>query len=246
MATSDRLTEAHRLQQVRLGALTTREVLALWRLIDLDDLDASAEIWVRAVARIVAQQRDKSAALARRYLVAHRSLILGASAPAVVGLEVPELVVPALRSSLLTVGPYGLRNRVANRGLTVARASDIAKVEASRVAMRESLAGGRGLIDRVVNRDRAVQGVQRRTASSPCSFCALLASRGAVYKSEETARFSPHSGCGCQPEPVYSRKQKRTPQAERFYKQYDQAADRAYDEGVSVDVMFRRIREGRA
>lgn len=40
------------------------------------------------------------------------------------------------------------------------------------------------------------------TGERNCSFCAMLASRGAVYKSEKTAGFEPHDRCDCHPELV--------------------------------------------
>jgi len=46
-------------------------------------------------------------------------------------------------------------------------------------------------------------GVSARVASAnSCAFCAMLASRGPVYK-EETVDFEAHDHCTCGSEPVY-------------------------------------------
>ena len=42
----------------------------------------------------------------------------------------------------------------------------------------------------------------RRVASGGCSFCRMLADRGAVYRSD-SARFASHTHCHCTAEPVF-------------------------------------------
>lgn len=54
-------------------------------------------------------------------------------------------------------------------------------------------------IRRALGRDRRVMQVARGTALRPCSFCAMLASRGFEYTSVATASFKPHSNCNCYP-----------------------------------------------
>ncbi|GGX98519.1 VG15 protein [Streptomyces fructofermentans] len=61
-------------------------------------------------------------------------------------------------------------------------------------ADRDSLMGGRDLLEGVARADRAVIGWARVTADNPCDFCAMLASRGAVYRSEWSASYSGQLG----------------------------------------------------
>jgi hypothetical protein len=51
--------------------------------------------------------------------------------------------------------------------------------------------------------DKAV-GWYRVTDGDPCAFCALMASRGVVYKST-TVDFEAHNDCGCTSAPAFSR-----------------------------------------
>jgi len=51
-----------------------------------------------------------------------------------------------------------------------------------------------------------VAGFRRVTSGSPCAFCSMLASRGAVY-SRRGADFQAHDGCSCSPEPVWEHEQ---------------------------------------
>lgn len=56
-----------------------------------------------------------------------------------------------------------------------------ARARSSGAAVRQAMNGGRGVIDLTMSRDRKVRGYARVTDGDPCAFCALLASRGAVY-----------------------------------------------------------------
>ncbi|GAB7185923.1 hypothetical protein ATKI12_5754 [Kitasatospora sp. Ki12] len=90
---------------------------------------------------------------------------------------------------------------------------------AAGAADREALRGGRDLVAAASRVDRRVLGWARVTDDNPCSWCAMLASRGAVYKSRESAALKDsddlpadpedverfHAMCHCQTVPVYSR-----------------------------------------
>jgi hypothetical protein len=60
--------------------------------------------------------------------------------------------------------------------------------------------------DTIVNssvRDPAAEGWARVTRAGACSFCRMLADRGAVYK-EKTSRFASHDNCNCAAAPAFS------------------------------------------
>jgi hypothetical protein len=68
------------------------------------------------------------------------------------------------------------------------------------------MAGGRNAILNAIRDDRLVLAVARGTGPDPCAFCALLAGRGFVYKSEATAGVGDdeaivkyHIHCHCYP-----------------------------------------------
>ncbi|MGW1837075.1 VG15 protein [Streptomyces sp. NPDC002067] len=119
---------------------------------------------------------------------------------------------------------------------------------AATAADREALRAGRDLIDQASKRDRRAIGWARVTDGTPCAFCAMLASRGAIYSSQATAagggRRKPrgtgdgrarahrrppvsredltryHNGCHCQTVPVFSRNDFMTPDARRFDREW--------------------------
>ena len=73
--------------------------------------------------------------------------------------------------------------------------------------------GGRTVINQAIREDRLVKLVARGTSADPCAFCAMLASRGFVYKSEKTAYVGDdvekvHINCHCFPIVRWTRESK--------------------------------------
>ncbi|WP_405016412.1 hypothetical protein OHV05_04310 [Kitasatospora sp. NBC_00070] len=117
-----------------------------------------------------------------------------------------------------------LDDATARAGITAAGSAD-----------REVLRGGRDLLAQTTRRDRRVLGWARVPDEDPCSWCAMLASRGAVYKSRDAAvlRNSAdglpddpedlekyHPMCHCQIRPVYSRTDQVSPDSERYRQEW--------------------------
>ncbi len=72
---------------------------------------------------------------------------------------------------------------------------------------RNVMNGARGPLYLISNRDKRVIGYVRASRTgTPCGFCAMLMSRGVVYKSEATAGDQDlwHDNCHCFAIPVYS------------------------------------------
>lgn len=114
-----------------------------------------------------------------------------------------------------------------------------AQVNSTGAAVRQGLKGARNVTAQVLKFDRKVLGYARFTDANPCHFCALLASRGAVYGKhsfaesdkgfvankqavevpEDYIRISKvHNNCRCTLRPVYSKSQEFDADA-KFYRQ---------------------------
>lgn len=202
VAAAARLTENHRLAQARLGADTVRAMLTLWRLIDPNSLDATAPAWLRSIEPLIARQWGRSVDLATSYFQAFRALELGVVEP--IGIAAPTLDWQPVATSLSVTGPIAVKTQI-SRGVPLADALERAAASSARAALRHSLNGGRTAIVETARTDPKALGWARATSGRPCAFCALLAGRGAVYFSDESADFQPHDGCSCTPEPVYRR-----------------------------------------
>lgn len=120
----------------------------------------------------------------------------------------------AVRVSLTVVGPIGQKSQI-KKGRSEKQARDVSFVEAAGVATRHVLTGGRQSLLTLVEGDTQALGWVRVTDGDPCYFCAMLASRGPVYKKESFAESDPrfvgpgtvkvHDHCACTLEAVYSR-----------------------------------------
>jgi hypothetical protein len=102
------LTEAHRLAQVRLGVVTVRQMLAVFHILDPDDIDGTFPDWLTAVAPIVQAQRRSSAELAGRYLAVSRALQVGIDSAFAPTIAAP-VNLEQLLTSMLVTGPVTIR-----------------------------------------------------------------------------------------------------------------------------------------
>jgi len=232
-----RLTEMHRVAQARIAAQSVVQLRRVWPLLDPDDLDESFDRWIAAAAPIVGTNRRASAELAANYVRTFKRLELGARAvaPVVLAAVAPSA---AVTTSLLVTGPVAVKQALA-RGVSIDRAMRTAEARSAAAAMRHALNGGRDTITATISEDRDALGWARVTSGRPCAFCAMLSSRGPVYKGEDTAGFQPHDNCHCVPEPVYRQDAAWPPGAERFRALWDQAKSADGDTGS----VFRRLVE---
>lgn len=247
MATTEvgrRLTEAHRLAQVGLVADSLRDVLAVWKLLDPARLDSTFPDYARALIAVLSTRRDQSAAISAAYLRAFREAE-GATGPFDVALA-RALSHEQAMTSLLVTGPVAVK--VATRaGKPIEQASQVALVQTLGASARIVQSGGRDTVYDSVSRDQQAYGAARVTSGMPCSFCAMLASRGAVYRDEMSASFEAHDHCTCTSEPVYSTEDWQYPggdQAQSWRDLYDEStADTTGDGSVAA---FRKAYNSKA
>ena len=237
------VTATHRLQQIRLRAITADNLTQIWSLFDPTQISKSWKKIEPILVALVQSRQPVSVQLAARYMAEFRraEAVAGSVVTSIPDLPLPSDIVPNLRF----VGPvraFGLVDRGAAAG-------DIARLTLSSVEgeiTRQILNGGRNVILGTVERDRHAEGWTRVTDGNPCAFCAMLATRGAVYKSEGSSSFAAHGKCACTAEPVYDRSAPLPPLPEKWQQIYTQASRNAQDlpaRGRPVDVRreFRRL-----
>lgn len=206
---SERLTQAYRSQNNTIRAAIIRDITRIWPLFSTEDTSGSWPGVLAALKAIVTGHRNTSAQSATQYMTAFRFAegIQGQFRP----VRVPRLPTGQLDTSLTVTGLVQYR-KARLVGLTPERAADQALVTVSGAASRLALDGGRETIIGSVRSDRRALGWMRVTRPGCCAFCAMLASRGPVYKNAKSAGFGPdgqperwHDHCNCSIEPVYSR-----------------------------------------
>lgn len=214
-----RLTETHRLAQARLGAATIRQLLAAWALLQGDKLDKTLTRWLRVVFPIIAAQRVASAQIAAGYIATFRALELGGPDPGFAATTVSEFDAKQLATSMTVTGPVAVKNAMA-RGLSLDAALSIGAARSAAAGMRYALDAGRETILTTVAGDDEAVGWARAASGRACAFCAMLASRGPVYR-EETVAFKTHDHCSCTVEPVYRRSSSWPAGSERYRDVWD-------------------------
>lgn len=190
---------AHREVQAGIAADTVAAMQAAWEVLDLRNLDVTFPRWFAAVRGIVAGNRLRSVEEAQRYYDTVRRLAgLG---PLVAMPSVPPLDLAWLTASMLVTGPVTVKRSVAmGRTLPVAGAAGM--VASAGAAQRIVLDGGRSAVIDAARSDPHAHGWARIGSSDPCAFCAMLISRGPVYRSD-TVGFRAHDSCRCSAEPIF-------------------------------------------
>lgn len=208
------ITEGYRTDQIALRATFLTELHRAWPLLDPQRLDATARQWLDLVIDLIVGYRKQSATLALGYYDRFRAHEIGMDAfHAAPLLDSITPNVDAIRSSLIATGPAKIKHDTALHK-PLAAVERRALVTVSGAASRHVANGGRDGIVEASNRDPRSVGYVRVTTANPCYFCAMLASRGPVYKSAESAVFvtarserAPgekyHDFCKCESEPLF-------------------------------------------
>ncbi len=236
------LTEQHRRAQLQVRAQALRDFTRLWPIWKPDEASTFG-LLVTATVPLVRAYHRISASVAASYYGEFRAEEnpAGAATPRLAG-YVPQAQVAA---SLYATGQVMTRKALLG-GQPVEQARETALVRTSGAVTRLVLAGGRNTLLRSVAADPTALGWARVTDSNPCAFCAMLASRGPVYKTEQSASFRAHDHCSCTVEPFY-RGSDWPGRAREFRDLYNQAVRDAsaageLDKGTSNDLLnaFRR------
>lgn len=232
------LTEESRRRQNALRAMTTRQVIQLWPAFTLDDIDASWSRVQPALVGLIQRNRALSASIGQSYYPAFRAAE-GVSGP------LPQLGVLDDAWRREAVAGLTLNGPIATKKLIAANAPnplDVALVRVIGTTSRLVLDGGRDVVQEYVLRDERALGYARVTGGNPCAFCAMLASRGPVYK-EDTVNFASHDHCQCFSEAVFRRGQPWPWRSREFRQMWNETTEGL--SGAEARNAFRRAIEGR-
>ncbi len=243
------LAWVHAQDQEAIAAELALGLLPLWSLVDFHELDASMSTWLPA-----ALPRVKTAFLqSQRVTAVFTQNVRFANLPleAPINLAFPDVEQPAnlsrgafqfpengtdaaltvfdefpeedVKASLAIEADYNTKRQMPGPEDELMRK---ALIRSTGAAVRQAINGSRG-VTRNLTRDRRVLGYARVTDLDPCAFCALLASRGAVFTKgsfdKSDPEFTPHpdatknlpkgfsdvskvhNSCRCTLRPIYTR-----------------------------------------
>jgi hypothetical protein len=196
------LTDAHRVAQANIALDSVGKLTAAWKLLmkpsNLDDFAT----YMLAMTEVIRSGRATSAQVAAAYYDTMRALygIDDGYAPLVADAAPTEQI----QTSLLVTGPVRAKTLLGN-GDSMETALTKALLASAGATTRLIANGGRDTVRENVSGDRRSVGWRRVTDGHPCEFCAMLAGRGAVYKSDSTAGADDpyHDHCLCTVEPLF-------------------------------------------
>lgn len=236
-----RLTEEHRRAQASLTEQLAVWLAKLFReMLDPDDIDLSTARFVKKASPVVMEARAMSWAASQRYLEEFRREELKAALKLgdyiendvrSVPLDEIERILDALEnpppaelpdslpsieeveSDLQSSSGAVMKGAIKN-GRTRSDAQETAEQAVASKSVKLVMEGGRSALkDEVAGSRHGCVGYARVVDSAPCPFCAMLASRGGIYRSDAFSesnslfagdgQFMVHDGCGCTLEPIY-------------------------------------------
>lgn len=200
------LTDRHRRSQVRLAITADSQARRLWdSSLNLADLDASQPVWKQTMLNLLETWYHISQQEALLYLPQFRQAELEGGSG--IRVDVPRFDRDAVGGQLDWMGSTNVKWHM-SMGQTQQDAYEAARRLFLGAFHEAVLAGGRGTVQEWARKDPRAIGYRRVADGNPCTFCAMLVSRGPVYTSERKAlsqrgggAYHPH--CGCTVEVVY-------------------------------------------
>jgi hypothetical protein len=218
--------------QALLLTLLTTEFEQLWPTLDIGALKKSLPTFTLATTALVQRYGLASGALAADYYDAERRAARAAGR---------FTVTPAPTADLDQVNAaVGW----ATKGLW-STDPDVEPALTLTTGTVEKMVGdvGRYTLLNAVQDDKAAHGWARVPEPGCCYFCAMLASRGAVYRSRQKSSFEAHDHCKCHVEPLFAPHYEPTAQIRGWQALYrDSTAGKS---GAAARLAFRQAYEGR-
>lgn len=185
------LVDRHRATQRSLVTLANRDLLAVWRTLDLDDARAATDALLPTMRDLTGVYGELSAVAAADFYDDARA----ATRPGGRYAAIPAVPAAVAQVDALT------RWAVTPLWSTDPRYGDALKRLAGESG-RLIRAAGEDTVTGASDADPQARGWQRITAPGACKFCVGLSGRGGVY-TRATVRFASHTNCMCSAAPSW-------------------------------------------
>lgn len=199
---------------------------------DLDNIDAW---WARVaedIIALVAAGWAVSRELAEVFLGEHAAIEGRQVVPVPAEWDTEQVA-----TSLRVTGPVAFKQHITAGGTPVSARATMGNSLAGS-AERLVLAGERDTVDATVEESDEIVGWRRVSDGDPCAFCAMLVSRGAVYKDARSAgdtRFGGtayHDRDGCTAVPLYEHEEEPAEVADLYQQWLDATAGKSGDDAL--------------
>lgn len=211
LAASLAAAQAFRSGQLGIRAKYLREFADVWPILRQGD----AQRWLRLNVALVRRWQQPSRSLALEFLRGQQEAQTGRTMRPTTPTPMPD---QQIVRNLLARGP-GVVKRARLVGLDELEAWERGEAAAMASGGRLVLAGGRDGMG-----EQQPLGFMRVTDGDPCYWCAMLASRGAVYATARDAgeENTYHDSCGCTVLPIFARTDFMSAEASRWRALWDQ------------------------
>lgn len=213
--------------QNRAGDVAERRLRALWKRLPLDDLGTLEDALFQLYPRLVEESAEVASSAALEWYEKQREAegIAKAYSPTMPAGLVDKVDAEKIVGATLR----DLREGV-DRAKALARLTD-----GARKLISDS---GRATVQHAAEGDpKSPRYARVPTGAETCAWCMLWASRGFVYRSEETAHFKrSHFKCDCQVVPSWSKKPRiKGYDASKYEDMYRKALASLEDDGAIID-----------
>lgn len=243
-------TNAYYATQAALGASAAAAVRELWPYLDPGDLLGTFPTIRRGAAAVGSQHALAAVSIAADYYEDFRDSVGTPGSFDAPVIDAPTMAQIEAEISKAAEQLLNAVDRVVD-DLYLAELAAQIEAEAEGVAQAAVIEAGRGELFAALDADREAKGWARVTRPGACSFCRLLATRGPIYMSRETANFRAHRPingrggvCQCTVEPLLGQKYEPTAQARADVALWEQVNTDGF-RGASARNEFRRRVEGR-
>lgn len=206
------LVDEHRQEVADIVAVAQADLIEQWSDVQIADAPRAKAAAVTIVEDVVVTYGSLAAGAAADWYMEART---GAG---VRRRMTPRLTVPTMAAQIVPNAGWAVSPLfgVADEGATVDRLSAVTQKLVTNA--------GRATIFTNARRDPLAVRWYRGVSASCCAFCAMSASRGAVYRSEQSANFKPHNNCRCFPVPLWPSETHELPSYyDDFGSEYDAA-----------------------
>lgn len=236
--------------QAALGASVASAIRDLWPELDPANLRGTFPTVRKGAAAVGSQHALAAVSIAADYYDDHREA-LGVTSP----FRTPIIDAPTLTRIESEIDKAAAELLVAIDAtvddLYLAELATQIQAETEAAAQAAVADAGRDEILTAIQADREAKGWARVVRPGACSFCRMLAARGAVYLSKESGDFRAHRAingrggtCQCTVEPLLGQKYEPTAQARQDAAVWQQVTADGF-RGADARNEFRRRLEGR-
>lgn len=214
-----------------LSTLALAELIAFWRNIVDEDPAATAGLVREFVPDLVDTYNPMSAEIAASFYEETRVAANVTEPHTVILAPTPNADTLQNRLSWAVAPLFRTQEEIAvpDQNLALSRLTSATQLDVA--------AGARDTIDLNVSEDRGRPKFARHASANACAFCALMATRGSVYRTAESAGRDYHSHCHCVAYPVFpGESDDAAPYVATWDRAYVDAVKSAKKAGIKPDL----------